>query len=142
MHLFVKVYSPIYNVHTFLYWGCVLTSKTLNFITFHYTIRSIWTPYIPYESYTLLFIVRISNTFLILIVQGRPFTCLFKNRTGLFYFLKAYYTHTFQISTGLFYFSEGLLHIPISDYYRPVLIFRRSITHTHFTLLQACSIFK
>lgn len=124
MHLFVKVYSPIYNVHTFLYWGCVLTSKTLNFITFHYTIRSIWTPYIPYESYTLLFNVRISNTFLILIVQGRPFTCLFKNRTGLFYF------------------SGGLLHLPISDYYRPVLIFRRSITHTHFTLLQACSIFK
>lgn len=115
MHLFVKVYSPIYNVHTFLYWGCALTSKTLNFITFHYTIRSIWTPYIPYESYTLLFNVRISNTFLILIVQGCPFTCLFFRR---------------PITLTQFKLEQACS------------IFKRPIAHTHFRLLQACSIFK
>jgi len=59
MHLFVKVYSPIYNVHTFLYWGCVLQTKRQLFITVYYTIGTICTPYIPYESYKTLFNVRI-----------------------------------------------------------------------------------
>ena len=59
MHLFVKVYSPFFNAHTFLYWGCVFSKQTLIFITFHYTIRSIWTPYIPYEIYRKDFNVRI-----------------------------------------------------------------------------------
>ena len=71
MHLFVKVYSLIYNVHTFLYWGCVLQTKRQFFITVYYTIGTICTPYIPYESYKTLFNVRIFNTFQILIVQGR-----------------------------------------------------------------------
>ena len=78
MHLFVKVYSPIYNVHTFLYWGCVLQTKRQFFITVYYTIGTICTPYIPYESYKTLFNVRIFNTFQILTVQGGPSHTYFK----------------------------------------------------------------
>ena len=73
MHLFVKVYSPIYNVHTFLYWGCVLQTKRQFFITVYYTIGTICTPYIPYESYKTLFNVRIFRPFHILKILMSPF---------------------------------------------------------------------
>ena len=87
--------------------------------------------------------IPISNYYRPVLFFRRPIAHThFKLLQACSIFQEAYCTYPFQITTGLFYFSGDLLHIPISDYYRPVLIFRRSITHTHFTLLQACSIFK
>ena len=67
---------------------------------------------------------------------------LFWNRTGLFYFRNTLYTYLFWISTHLFYFPEHPIHIPISNYYTPVLFFTTLYTHTHFELVHACSFFR
>ena len=115
MHLFVKVYSPIYNVHTFLYWGCVLQTKRQFFITVYYTIGTICTPYIPYESYKILFNVRIFRLFHILKVLMSTFHIPIFRR---------------PITRARFRLVQACS------------FFRRPITLTHFKLLQACTIFK
>ena len=58
------------------------------------------------------------------------------------YYFRATYIHPFWNRTGLFYFPEHPIHIPISNYYTPVLFFTTLYTHTHFELVHACSFFR